>query len=92
MRALRLLLLGIAAMGPWLATPASAAPPPLVIRTLLTAPDRVSGGDVLVRIDVPAAVSLASVQVTLNSKDVTSVFLPDSTSHLMHSRGLSGGR
>jgi hypothetical protein len=56
------------------ATAGHASAPPLVITTLSTSPDRVSGGDVLVRIDVPASVGLADVGVTLNGGDVTGAF------------------
>jgi len=52
----------------------------LVITTLSTAPDRVSGGDVLVRVDVPRGTPLSDVRVRLNGVDVTGVFLPDGTS------------
>ena len=51
-----------------------ASPPPAVITTLSTSPDRVSGGDVAVRIDVPPSVALADVAVTLNGRDVTAAF------------------
>jgi len=47
------------------------------ISTLSTKPELVSGGDVLVRIDVPRKVSLQSVRVELNEKDITSVFHAD---------------
>src|SRR5215471_10574637 len=61
-------------------SPGHAAPPAerhLVITTLSSAPNRASGGDVLVRIDVPGTVSLSDVQVALNGTDVTDMFLPD---------------
>src|ERR1700740_2725192 len=63
-----------------------AAPPGgnhLVITPLSTGADRVSGGDVLVRIDVPGSAGLADVQVTLNGNDVTGTFVPDPTSHAL---------
>jgi hypothetical protein len=41
-------------------------------------PDRVSGGDVLVQIDVPAGGSASEVRATLNGVDVSSQFRPDS--------------
>jgi hypothetical protein len=56
-----------------------ASPPPLVITTLSTAPDRVSGGDVAVAIDVPAGVAPGNVRVTLNGADVTAAFRPADT-------------
>jgi hypothetical protein len=58
-----------------------AAPADLVLSTLSTAPDRVSGGDVLVGVDVPAGVPLSDVAVTLNDIDVTAVFAPAATGH-----------
>src|ERR1700730_14629754 len=47
------------------------------IHTLSARPDMITGGDVLVRIEVPAAVDIRSVHVTLNNADVTSVFRDD---------------
>ena len=58
---------------------ASAAP--LIITTLSTAPDRVSGGDVAVRNDVPASVALGNGVVTLNDADVTAAFRAADTGH-----------
>lgn len=46
----------------------------LEIRTLSTRPDTVTGGDVLVAIDVPRRVGLRRVEVRLNGKNVTSAF------------------
>src|SRR5262249_45777730 len=57
----------------------------LAIETLSTAPNRVSGGDVLVRIAVPRRVALSDVEVFLNGADVTGAFLADDSS-----RGLIG--
>jgi hypothetical protein len=37
-------------------------------------PDRVSGGDVLIQVDLPAGVTAGDVRVTLNGRDVTSNF------------------
>jgi hypothetical protein len=37
-------------------------------------PDRVSGGDVLIQVDVPAGVAANDVRITLNGRDVTSNF------------------
>jgi hypothetical protein len=59
------------------------AAPPLVITTLSTAPDRVSGGDVLVRIGVPAGADLSSIVVALNDQDVTGAFRPDGVGHAL---------
>jgi hypothetical protein len=44
------------------------------IRTLSTRADMVSGGDVLVQIDVPSNVDPGDVQVDLNGRDVTDAF------------------
>ena len=80
MRLPRLFSAAIVVVG-LLAAGAVFAAPPLVISTLSTAPDRVSGGDVLVRIDVPSSAPLSSVQVSLNGSDVTALFLPAPTRH-----------
>jgi hypothetical protein len=63
------------------ALPGYASPPPLTITALSTAPDRVSGGDVLVRIAVPPSVAFSDVKVTLNDSDVTGVFVPEASGH-----------
>src|SRR5262249_56098392 len=55
----------------------------LVIARLQGAPDRGSGGDVLVRLDVPADVPLTNVQVSANGADVTRAFLPAATGHAL---------
>src|SRR6266404_1813280 len=47
------------------------------ISTQSTKPDLVSGGDVLVRIDVPRKVSLQSVRVELNGRNISSAFRAD---------------
>ena len=47
------------------------------ITTLSTRPELVSGGDVLVRIDVPRSVRPTRVKVELNGHDVTGVFRID---------------
>jgi hypothetical protein len=52
------------------------AKPALEILTLSTRPDTVSGGDVLVQINVPENVPLNSVTVNLNGLDVTAAFRP----------------
>lgn len=48
------------------------------IETLSTKPELVSGGDVLVRIEVPRNVSARKVRVELNNRNVTGVFSADS--------------
>src|SRR5262245_34864386 len=47
------------------------------IKTLSTKPHLVSGGDVLVRIDVARGVPLHQTRVELNSKSITGVFHVD---------------
>src|SRR5438128_6491852 len=64
--------LGVVAAGP-----AAADKSHLTITTLSARADVVSGGNVLVRIDVPRNAALSDVQVSLNGADVTSTFLPD---------------
>src|SRR5262245_52464494 len=49
----------------------------LQITTLSTKPQLVSGGDVLVRIDAPANVSLQRIVVKLNGYDVSDDFRRD---------------
>jgi len=53
----------------------------LQITTLSTKPELVSGGDVLVRIDVPSHVNPQRVRVELNNRDVSSDFRPDAAAH-----------
>src|SRR5262245_38541505 len=57
------------------------AGPSLVLTALSASPDRVSGGDVAWRIDVPAGVPLADVTVTLNGVDVTGAFRAADAGH-----------
>src|SRR5258707_13293579 len=52
-----------------------ADPNRLSITSLSTKPRYVSGGDVLVRVDIPRGISTSDVQVSLNNTDVTRVFL-----------------
>src|SRR5882724_8653652 len=49
----------------------------LRIITVSTRPDTVSGGDVLVRVDVHRDIPLNAVRVTLNGLDVTAAFQPE---------------
>jgi hypothetical protein len=53
------------------------APAELKVRVLSSRPDMVSGGDALIRIDVPAELTLRDVRVMLNTADVTSAFRAD---------------
>jgi hypothetical protein len=49
----------------------------LQLRTLSSRPELVTGGDALVRADVPAGASLAGVRITLNGADVTAQLRAD---------------
>jgi hypothetical protein len=64
------------------------------IRTLSTRPDMVSGGDVLVQVDVPSNIRPTHVRVTLNGRDVTDAFRPGQVSGALVGlvEGLSLGR
>ena len=55
----------------------------LRISTLSTKPELVSGGDVLVRIDVPRKVSLQSVRVELNGSNITGAFRVDAAARTL---------
>src|SRR3989442_9752606 len=57
----------------------AAAKPHFRIVTLSTRPDTVSGGNVLVRIDVPRDMEFNAVKGLLNGHDVTSAFQPDAS-------------
>src|ERR1700719_2244140 len=46
------------------------------IVTLSTRPDTVSGGDVLVRVDIPAGIRSGGVSITLNGDSVAGAFRP----------------
>src|SRR5260370_3665153 len=60
-----------------------ADPPRLSITILSSKPRYVSGGDVVVRVDVARGTSASDVQVFLNNADVTRVFLPDDAGHAL---------
>lgn len=53
------------------------------ISTVSTKPHLVSGGNALVRIEVPSGIALASVRVTLDGTAVTSMFRPDPAGHAL---------
>jgi Tannase-like family of unknown function (DUF6351) len=55
----------------------------LEISVLSSSPDMVSGGDVLVRVDVPSDVPLEQVSVALNGVDVTTAFAPMPGEHAL---------
>ena len=51
--------------------PVTPAPAAFQVKTLSSAPDKISGGDTLLEITAPVGVSLDKVRVSLNGKDVT---------------------
>ena len=51
-----------------------AALPDIQISTLSSRPDMVTGGDALVRVEVPATVKVRDVRITLGNTDVTRMF------------------
>jgi hypothetical protein len=53
----------------------------LQLRALSSRPDLVTGGDALVRVDVPAGGAVADVQVLLNGTDVTAQLRADTSGH-----------
>jgi len=53
------------------------------ISILSSSPDMVSGGDALVRVDVPEIVPLSLVSVERNGDDVTGAFAPDPEDHAL---------
>ncbi|MBF8301231.1 MAG: hypothetical protein HW394_1601 [Acidobacteria bacterium] len=80
----RLLALGmgfVAALTAW--PSAQSATGDFQIATVSARPDFVSGGDVLIRIRVPRAVSLDAPQVMLNGADITGVFRRDVPGHAL---------
>ena len=53
------------------------------IQTLSNRSDMLSGGNALVRVDVPAGVALGDVRVTLENRDVTAAFRADMAAHAL---------
>ncbi len=53
------------------------------IESLSNRPDKVSGGDVLIRVRVPQGVALGDVKVKLNNADVTGGLFQDPASHAL---------
>jgi hypothetical protein len=63
------------------------------IHTLSTAPELVSGGDVLVKVDVPSTVQSADVAISVDGRDVTNVFHADASGEVVGLvRGLRLGK
>src|SRR5215472_2467933 len=91
----RLLSVALVAAASALAVAASrtAEPTRLAITALSTDAQRVTGGDVLVQVMLPAAANLASLKVTANGKDVTAAFR-ETASHIAVGLvdGLANGR
>jgi Tannase-like family of unknown function (DUF6351) len=54
-----------------------------VLSVLSSRPDQVSGGDALVRVEVPHTVPLHQATVTRNGEDVTTVFTPAPDGHAL---------
>lgn len=80
MTRLQIVLLASAAITPFsMGAPRST----FQITTLSNRPTMISGGDVLLRIDVPESLPLAQTMVKLNGADVTASFKPDATEHAM---------
>src|ERR1700685_1602176 len=63
------------------------------ITSLSNRPDMISGGDVLLRVDVPENVPLAQAIVKLNGTDVTASFKADAPEHSLTGlvKGLKNG-
>jgi hypothetical protein len=61
---------------PAVGQPAPPAREEFVLSVLSSRPDQVSGGDALVRVDVPRTVPLQQVTVLRNGEDVTAAFRP----------------
>ncbi|HUO04203.1 MAG TPA: DUF6351 family protein [Candidatus Binataceae bacterium] len=79
MRICRAIAIFAAATGFFLPFCSPAFAESLKISTLSTRPETVSGGEVLVRIDVPAGIDTDKISVTLNGDDVTVDFHPGPT-------------
>jgi hypothetical protein len=76
---LAVMIAGLLTAGSVAATAKS--PDDLDIITVSTRPDTVSGGDVLVRINVPPGVAINDLVIVLNGQAVTSAFQPEAGSH-----------
>jgi hypothetical protein len=55
----------------------------LDITTLSNRPDKLSGGDVLVKVTVPSGTALSDVTVALNRSDITGQFWQDTAAHAL---------
>ena len=84
----RLLLIGAALMVGPIAAQATVGSFGFEITTLSNRADLVSGGDVLVEVQVPKHIDVSKVVVSLNNHDVTSAFAPSGSNKL---KGLVSG-
>ena len=77
--------LGVVGAAGWLVacSPSARAADGFAIQSLSSQPHLVSGGDVLLRVDMPEAVSLQDVVIDLNKADVTAAFRPDPAGHAL---------
>src|SRR5262245_25711073 len=75
-------------------TPASAQADPgrLTLDVLSGAPDRVTGGDALIRVRADEGVRLSDIRVRLNGADVTAVFHEDGGALTGLVQGMALGR
>ena len=60
-----------------------AASPEIQVSTPSSRPDMVTGGDALVRVEVPATIKVRDVRVTLGNTDVTRMFRADEGGHAL---------
>src|SRR5580693_4458127 len=65
------------------ATPAADTPGRVAIKTLSTDASRVTGGDVLVEVTLPAGTAPGALKVTVSGRDVTSAFHPEAAAGVM---------
>jgi hypothetical protein len=81
----KLLILATAALvvGLVVQVPTSVASDGLEISILSSSPDMVSGGDALVRVDVPSSIELDQATVELNGAEITAAFAPHPEDHAL---------
>ena len=79
----RCLVAALAAFAALVTAPATSANKigSIQISTLSNRPDKLSGDDVLVAVDVPQATDLSDVTVKLNGSDITALFSPEPGTH-----------
>lgn len=93
MRLLGGLGVALAMLAPGLPAGAQAAAPAISLTTVSNRPTMVSGGDVLVRMEVPVGIAPESVRVELNGRNVTDEFQRqgDTRTFIGFMQGLSEG-